>query len=978
MMYLVVPYSMRKPFIAVAVVLAICGLGGSAQAQHYTFHSYGQSDGLKNLSTRCMLQDRLGFLWVCTEDGLFRFDGSGFEKMPLDTRDGPYITGIAQDAAARVWVATNHALLYYDSSGQHTVAGTGEEFEFDLHASLAADPDDSGRFYFVSRHRLLVAQRDEKGTWQVAPYFDRAYTAAHPELKNIVFVYSMPHGQFWLGCGVGVCSVLKNTIRFYGKKEGLPEEQYRMALVARSGGVWVRGEHDLLRLDPGSGQGARQFVPSADGLPQFSIGVRDPAMIEDGQGRILVNLTEGLARFEGDHWRVFKERTDLPPYAVTALLADRQGSVWLGVEGHGMARWLGYGQVESWTVTNGLSSNVVWNFARDHHGRLWVATERNLELMSQNLETVAPQVDGRGDPMRRIQTLALTEDGHIWSGSDNGAVIDFDPETRQTRQAAKLLGVFQIFPDSSGRIWICSLSGLFYVNAKDRNATAQRFAASAGPQGRVYEGLQDHDGTLWFISDSGLFRLSGSTWSHIYLPADYHPVLSAQIAMAADGTLWLSGLEPVLMHLRVRGDTAEALDRVSSGTLGSNNIYLVKTDRRGWLWVGSGNGLNVFNGQRWTHFAIEDGLVWNDLDSNGFYEDTDGTIWIGTSGGTSHLLHPERLFETEPLSLWVGAARIGDTALSLQSETEVRWGHQPLTVRLASLDFKGEEEVSFRYRIEGLGEDWQDTTKHDLRYPPLPPGKYRLAVIALNALEGQQSAPVYVSFTILPPWWKTRWVLATEVAAGILLFFLVWRWNVRALVARQRRLEALVQQRTHELELEKAELLKTRAALQEQATHDPLTGLLNHGAIIHELEVEMERADRDGSSLALVLVDLDHFKQVNDSYGHVTGDCVLREYAERLRLAARPYDALGRYGGEELMMIFPGFSTPGSDERLVAVHAALCSDLFDCNGYQLKVTCSLGVTWYKPGSDSTRTLIERADQALYAAKARGRNRVEVG
>ena len=981
-MYLVVPYSMRKLLIAVAVALAMCGLSGSVCAQHYTFHSYGQSDGLKNLSTRCMLQDRAGFLWVCTEDGLFRFDGSGFEKMPLDTRDGPYITGIAQDAAGRIWVATNHALLYYDSSGQHTVAGTGEEFEFDLDASLATDPDNSERLYFVSRHRLLVAQRDEKGAWQVAPYFDQAYAAAHPELKDIAFVYPMPHGQFWLGCGMGLCSVSKNTVRFYGKKDGVPEEQYRMVLIARSGRVWIRGEHDLLRLDAGSGRdsgrGAGQFVRAADGLPLFSIGVRDPAMIEDRQGRILINLTEGMARLEGDRWHVFKERTDLPPYAVTALLADRQGSVWLGIEGHGMARWLGYGQVESWTVVNGMSSNVAWNFARDRHGRLWVATERNLELMSQDLDTVAPQVDEQGDPMRRIQTLATTEDGHIWSGSDNGAVIDSDPETKQTRQAAKLLGVFQIFPDSSGRIWICSLSGLFYVNAKDKNATAQRFAASTGPQGRVYEGLQDRDGTLWFISDSGLFRLSGGAWSHIHMPADYHPVLSAQIALAGDGTLWLSGLEPVLMHLRVRGDTAEALDRVSSGRLSSNNIYLVKIDRRGWMWVGSGNGLDVFNGQRWAHFAIEDGLVWNDLNSNSFYEDADGTIWIGTSGGMSHLLHPERLFENEPLSLWVGDARIGGTALSLQSETEVRWGHQPLTVRLASLDFKREQEIGFRYRIEGLGEDWQDTAKHDLRYPPLPPGKYRLAVIALNAFEGQQSAPVYVSFTILPPWWKTRGVLATEIAAAILLFFLVWRWNVRALVARQRRLEALVLQRTHELELEKAELLKTRAALQEQATRDPLTGLLNHGAIIHELEVEMGRADRDGSSLALVLVDLDHFKQVNDSYGHVTGDCVLREYAERLRLAARPYDALGRYGGEELMMIFPGFPIPGSDERLVAVHAALCSDLFDCNGHQLKVTCSLGVAWYQSGSDSTRTLIERADQALYAAKARGRNRVEVG
>jgi ligand-binding sensor domain-containing protein len=324
-----------------------------------------------------------------------------------------------------------------------------------------------------------------------------------------------------------------------------------------------------------------------------------------------------MARLEGNTWQMLKEKLDLPPYAVTALFADRQGSVWLGLGGHGMARWLGYGEVESWTIANGLSSNVVWSFARDRLGRLWIATERNLERMSQALTTITPQVDQQNDPMRRIQTLAITEDGHIWSGSDNGRVIDYDPKTKRAREAAKLLGVFQILPDHSGRIWICSLSGLFYVNVRDRRLGPQRLAPAMGPQGRVYEAVQDAH-ALWFISDSGLFRLSGSTWTHVKLPTDYQPGLSAQIAIAPDGTFWLSGVDPVLVHLWIHGDTAEVLDRVSAAVLDSNNVYLVTIDRRGWLWVGTGDGLSVSNGQRWIHFAAEDGLVWNDIDSNGW------------------------------------------------------------------------------------------------------------------------------------------------------------------------------------------------------------------------------------------------------------------------------------------------------------------------------------------------------------------------
>ena len=121
----------------------------------------------------------------------------------------------------------------------------------------------------------------------------------------------------------------------------------------------------------------------------------------------------------------------------------------------------------------------------------------------------------------------------------------------------------------------------------------------------------------------------------------------------------------------------------------------------------------------------------------------------------------------------------------------------------------------------------------------------------------------------------------------MLICFLAWRWSVRVLVARQHRLEALVRERTEELEKEKAELLKTRAALVEQATRDSLTGLLNRAEIMHQLDLEMERARRTGSSLAFVLLDIDYFKQVNDSLGHFAGDDVLRRIALVLRDGTR-------------------------------------------------------------------------------------------
>jgi len=221
------------------------------------------------------------------------------------------------------------------------------------------------------------------------------------------------------------------------------------------------------------------------------------------------------------------------------------------------------------------------------------------------------------------------------------------------------------------------------------------------------------------------------------------------------------------------------------------------------------------------------------------------------------------------------------------------------------------------------------------------------------------------------------YMYAAETAVALLLLAGLWRWSLRRHVARERRLEDLVQRRTRELELEKAELLRARAALEEQATHDSLTGLLNHGAILEALDHAMKRSLREGSTLGIVLADLDHFKRVNDTYGHLAGDTILQEYAQRVSQAVRPYDDVGRYGGEEILIILPGFDRDGAAERLAELHEAICAKPFECQGDLIPVTCSFGFTWLSSDADTISSMVDRADRAMYAAKHRGRNRIEV-
>jgi len=174
------------------------------------------------------------------------------------------------------------------------------------------------------------------------------------------------------------------------------------------------------------------------------------------------------------------------------------------------------------------------------------------------------------------------------------------------------------------------------------------------------------------------------------------------------------------------------------------------------------------------------------------------------------------------------------------------------------------------------------------------------------------------------------------------------------------------------------QLLKAREDLRDQATRDSLTRLWNRSSILNELGRELARSEREARPLGVVIVDLDHFKHINDTYGHLAGDAVLREAARRMQNSIRQYDSIGRYGGEEFLILFPGCSQDDCFAQADRLRRQLGQTEMAVNETSLRVTASFGVTIAMPGENwSQEALIRRADEALYVAKKSGRNRVEV-
>jgi diguanylate cyclase (GGDEF)-like protein/PAS domain S-box-containing protein len=175
-----------------------------------------------------------------------------------------------------------------------------------------------------------------------------------------------------------------------------------------------------------------------------------------------------------------------------------------------------------------------------------------------------------------------------------------------------------------------------------------------------------------------------------------------------------------------------------------------------------------------------------------------------------------------------------------------------------------------------------------------------------------------------------------------------------------------------------SDLETTQETLSFQATHDALTGLLNRGAILENLNRELARGCREHRPLTVVMIDLDHFKRVNDTCGHLIGDVVLQEVALRITSSVRSYDLVGRYGGEEIIVVLPGCDDAAAPVISERIRMEVGDQPVKTLAGPIQVTVSLGVACISPGSSvDLHSTVRRADTALYQAKDRGRNCVVI-
>ncbi len=942
-------------------LLFICADTRPTCAQFTRFQNFTEEQGLGESAVEAVAQDREGYILFGTQSGLYRYDGTNVAAYAADILSGAYVLRIIPDDRGRLWVVTSYG-IYVRFGSTFSRIDTGAASPHLRTAHLLAIGKDSVALDVDGRILRAPVGASSVGAFQ--PVFDAATLARIPGLGKARFVAPGAQDGLLIGCGVALCQAKDGGVTVLGEADGLPPDAWQVALRAPDGTLWVRSLDRLAWRAPGEVRFKVVTLPNGASGPNTAGSHASYAgrpdildLLSDRHGGVLTQYADGLIDWDGVTWHAYPHHQDgLPTSRIDSMMLDREGSLWAGSFGKGAFRSIGFGYWEHWTDDDGLPSSTVWSTARLPNRQFWVATDSGIVTLA-----------GAAGPFssETAYVVRATRGGRLWLGLATSDLIRFDPVRNVTERLPSVGRVVTAIVDRADRLWIATPVGLFMVADADAPAPDMHpVLVLAGDSSFV---TTDPAGTVWALSSGSVFRRDATGRFERVVHPPPSKVLPFALTFGTDDEVWIATASEGVQRFRLAGNHVEQLSSIVMPTIGSNYVLSARRDRRGWIWLGTDRGLDMFDGRSWRHFDNSNGLITDDTAQGAIDEDLDGSMWFGTSHGLSHLIDPTRLPPPATLHPIITGLSLGDQALPMRPSIDVDWTHAPLVIRFVDLDYAHGRDIAFRYRLAGLDTGWSTTTGHEIRYADLPAGDFRFELIAVDAVHGTASAPVGFTIHVLAPWWRRWWFYGLCALALTSLLIEVWRMRVHILLRNQRRLEEVVGARTAEIE-------QARTRLEHMAMSDALTGLANRRAIMNALEGAVAAALRSDGSLAVLLYDIDHFKRINDGFGHLAGDEVLTAFGSRLATIVSVPEAVGRYGGEEFLLILHG-DPDLIMQRAAAIHLFITGAPYRFAGEDRSVTSSGGIAFLRAG-DTALSLLERADTALYQAKQDGRNRIE--
>ena len=958
---------------------------GPPPLRDYVVDGWSSRNGLPHNSLRDIAQTPEGHLWFATWEGAVRYNGIDFRVVSRGTKPGLLDNGVGSlyvDPQGRLWLSDSRGNLgrrlpdgqwHYHPRTADWPEALVHDMAMDRHGRLwmlfenhgvgRLDPDERFTYFApppgiplpASYPRMVIddedriwvgtldglAIREPDGRWHRAP-------ARHGLPAGLVWPYRAPDGSLWLAAHEQIYRIRNGEAEPFRHLPGLGH--FTAMLRDRNGDLWLGTEnHGLVRL----GTNGVERLPAGQVLPNGRIA----SLLEDAEGSIWVGANGGLFRLRETLFGNYTRKDGLSGDYTRAVLEDRDGALWIG--GGGGLDVLGRdGRIRPVPVRGDSGDAVsVLSIAQGRDGDLWVGTFADGVFRLRDGVTRHRYSHAQGVPSGHVRAIAVDEAGTVWAGTRRGLVILGEHGAHAPPRVDGLpQGLITALASIDGALWIGSVEGASVL----RDGRIERIDVNALGGARSVFGFQQVGDDVWISTDRGLYRHRGGTLARVGLEQGLPVDAVFQVVRDRRGNAWVTSNRGVL---RLRMDALQA--------------------------AADGRGLPV----RTERYTETDGLA--NAQANGSSAPSailrrDGTVWLATAGGVS-MVDParmERYLRREPPPVVIEHVQLDGVDVPWSQQASLRGGAR-INVSYVGLSYLMSDRIRYRTRLLGFDDAWiQRDRQRNVEFIGLPPGDYVLQVAAAHPGGEWTRRIASWSFTVQPLWWQRRDVQAAFAIALLLGLFVLYRHLLERYRTSNLRLARLVDERTADLQRQAERLIaadQERTALLErvreqsvayerQAREDALTGLPNRRRFDEVLRRDIAMAQRGGHPLCLALIDLDHFKRINDTYSHGVGDDVLRETARLLSADCRASDLLARLGGEEFAMLLPDTTLAEAIAICERLQARFRSHAGWAGVEGLHVTFSVGVAQCR-FDDTPMRLMERADAALYRAKGEGRDMI---
>jgi len=1008
---------MRVHFLGAGLALLGLAIQVHAGAPVPRFRRLGVEQGLSHPEVFWIAQDAHGFLWFATAGGLDRYDGYTLKSFTEHARAGGWLgsadfSTVVRSRSGDLWVGTWGRGLYHVAFPSLKV--TAYRHAAEDASSLSDDRVQTIRetgdgVLWIGTFRGLNRFDPEAGLFERLRHDEQ--DPASLSADRIWALAEGSKGHLWLATQQGVDQLDPRTHRVTRHDVSTVARPPIRAVLQGRDALWFGSGNGLGRIDPRSGAPlAVRLAPEHRAQPTVSV------LLEDSGGAVWAGtIGDGLFRIgsTGEVTAYHPHHADengLTFQDVRALHEDAGGLLWIGTRGGG---------VNSLDLRPArfqhLGSGPVYDLIERRDGTLWTAEFSGLARYDPRtgaeLGRVKPDRVGVGGLWDVPIALAEDAQGHLWVGTRAGLdrlpfgeerFVHYLPDPDDPRSLSPG-GVQRLLVSRSGQLWLGTGTGLARYDAEHDRFIHHRHAAQ-DPNSLSTDWVlslhETRDGSLWVGTDVGGLNhfdpSSGRFRRYRHDPDDPHSLAADRVTTiceSRDGTLWV-GTDGGLSRLDRRTQRFTHLTRADG--LPSNNIMAVLEDDDGRLWISSNGGLS-----RWQPddgsvrtFHPDDGLQGRVFSPGAARAGRAGTLLFGGYGGFNRFPagDPPQVTAAPPVVLtgFTVFNRPYDLGQPAETVRSIQVAHTDwnLGFEFAALDFRNPSHNRFAVRFDGP--EWHELgTHHHVDYTRVPPGRYTLEVRAAGSDGLWNDEGLRLAVVVTPPFHATLWFRALAVTLVLLAAVAVHRLRVRSLKRHQAELEIKVGERTAEVERQRAELESAYRQVKEASISDPLTGLRNRRflteAIGPDVAACLRRHEEDAGTppenadIIFLLLDLDHFKSVNDSYGHGAGDAVLGQVAQLLRRTCRASDHLVRWGGEEFLVVTRQVARADAFHLAERVRSAMQEHPFNvCEGRTVRLTCSLGFASFPflPSAAvllSWEDVVTIADHALYAAKRSGRN-----